>query len=160
MSAAYTLLTSEADYRAACDTILGLAEHQILIFDRDLVRLRLGERTRLEALAGFLGADSLRRIRVVLHDPGPLEHDMPRLMQLLARFSHSVDVRQSPDDMRHLADTHVLADEKHGVRRFHADQPRSALIVDDPAYIQPWQQRFDELWELSQPCLRFNTTGL
>jgi len=160
MSAAYTLLTSEAAYREACDTVLTLAERQILIFDRDLAKLRLDQKNCVDVLAGFLGADSLRRIRMVLHDPGPLERNMPRLMQLFARFSHSVEVRQSPDDMRHLADTHLLADEKHGVRRFHVDQPRSALIVDDPAYIQPWQQRFEELWELSQPCLRFNTTGL
>lgn len=160
MSPAYTLITSEAEYRQACDTILALAEHEILIFDRDLTALRLEEKARIEALANFLRKDSLRRIRVVLHDPGPMERNSPRLMQLFGRFSHCVDVRQSPDNLRHLADTHVLADETCGVRRFHADQPRSALIVDDPAYIQPWQQRFEELWELSLPCLRFSTTGL
>ena len=160
MSPAYTLLTSEAEYRQACDTILGRAEHEILIFDRDLVTLRLEERARLDALANFIQMDKLRRIRVVLHDPGPAERDSPRLMQFIARFSHVVDVRQSPDNLRHLADTHVLADEGHGVRRFHVDQPRSALILDDPAYINPWRRRFEELWELSQPCLQLNTTGL
>ena len=108
----------------------------------------------------FIQTDRLRRIRVVLHDPGPVERDSPRLMQFIARFSHVVDVRQSPDNLRHLADTHVLADEGHGVRRFHVDQPRSALILDDPAYINPWRRRYEELWELSQPCLTLNTTGL
>ncbi|MFA4969100.1 MAG: hypothetical protein WC540_05675 [Sulfuritalea sp.] len=160
MSPAYTLITSETEYRRACDTVLALAEHEILIFDRDLTALRLEEKARLDVLARFLGTDNLRRIRVVLHDPGPLERNSPRLMQLFGRFSHCLDVRQSPGNLRHLADTHVLVDEKCGVRRFHVDQPRSALIVDDPSYIQPWQQRFDELWELSFPCLRFNTTGL
>lgn len=160
MSSAYTLLTSESGYRRACDTVLGRAEHEILIFDRDLVALRLEEKARLEALTSFLQMDSLRRIRVVLHDPGPVERNAPRLMQFIVRFSHVVHVRQSPDNLRHLADTHVLADEGHGVRRFHADQPRSALILDDPAYINPWRQRFEELWELSDPCLSINTTGL
>jgi hypothetical protein len=160
MSPAYTLITSESGYRQACDTVLALAEHEILIFDRDLVALRLEEKARLEALTRFLRTDGQRRIRVVLHDTGPLERDSPRLMQLFGRFSHCIDVRQSPDNLRHLADTHIFADEKCGVRRFHVDQPRSALIVDDPAYIQPWLQRFEELWQLSLPCLRFNTTGL
>ncbi len=160
MSPAYTLLTSEAGYRQACNTILGRAEHEILIFDRDLASLRLEERTRLEALTNFIRMDKLRRIRVVLHDPGPVERNSPRLMQFVARFSHVVEVRQSPDNLRHLADTHVLADEGHGVRRFHVDQPRSALILDDPDYINPWRRRFEELWELSQPCLQLNTTGL
>lgn len=160
MSPAYTLLTSEGAYRQACDTVLALAEHEILIFDRDLATLRLEEKARLETLASFLQSDGLHRLRVVLHDPEPMERDAPRLMRLIARFSHVIDVRQSPDNLRQLADTHVLVDESHGVRRFHVEQPRSALILDDRAYIHPWRQRFEELWELSHPCLRINTTGL
>jgi hypothetical protein len=160
MSSAYTLLTSEAEYRQACDTVLGRAERDILIFDRDLAALQLEDKARIEMLAGFLQADALRRIRVVLHDPGPLERNAPRLMQLIARFSHLVEVRQSPDNLRHLADTHLLVDQIHGVRRFHVDQPRSALILDDQAYLDPWRQRFEELWELAHLCLKFNTTGL
>ena len=160
MSPAYTLITSEAGYRQACDAILGRAQHEILIFDRNLAALRLEEKARLETLVNFLQMDGLRRIRVVLHDPDPVARHAPRLMQLIARYPHVIEVRQSPDNLRHLADTHVLADESHGVRRFHVDQPRSALIVDDPAYIHPWRQRFEELWELSYPCLRINPTGL
>jgi len=160
MSPAYTLLTSETAYRQACDAVLRRAESEILIFDRDLVALRLEEKARIEALTKFLRMDGLRRIRIVLHDPEPVERNAPRLMQLVARFSRVIDIRQSPENLRHLADTHLLADESHGVRRFHADQPRSALIVDDPAYLHPWRQRFEELWELSHPCLRINPTGL
>lgn len=160
MSPAYTPLASEAGYRQAFDTILALAEREILIFDRDLTALRLEEKPRLEGLAGFLQADRLRRIRVALHDPGPVERNAPRLMQLISRFSHAIEVRQSPENLRQLADTHVLVDEKHAVRRFHVDQPRSALILNDWNYIHPWQQRFEELWELSHPCLRINTAGL
>ena len=160
MKPAYTLLTSEAEYRQACETVLTRAESEILIFDRDLAALRLEESARLGALASFLQKSPLSRIRMVLHDPGPLERNAPRLMRLIARFSHVIDTRQSPDNLRHLADTHLLADESHGVRRFHVDQARSAMILDDPAYVSPWRQRFEELWALSLPCLRTTTTGL
>lgn len=160
MTAHYQLLTSETDYRQACDAVLRRAEREILIFDRDLVALRLEEAHRLAALTDFLQADALRRVRMVLHDPELLERNAPKLLRLLLRFSHVIEVRQSPDNLRHLADTHVLADEGHGVRRFHVDQPRSALVFDDPAYVTPWRQRFEELWELSHPCVRINTTGL
>lgn len=156
----YQLLTSEAGYHQACDTVLNRAKREILIFDRDLVALKFEDTARLATLADFLRADGMRRIRMVLHDPGPLERNLPRLTRLIFRFSHVIEVRQSPDNLRHLADTHLLADESHGVRRFHVDQPRCALILDDPAYINPWRQRFEELWELSHPCLRVNTTGL
>lgn len=156
----YQLLTSEAEYRRACDTVLSRAEREILIFDRDLVALKFEDTARLAALTDFLRADGMHSIRMVLHDPGPLERDLPRLTRLIFRFSHMIEVRQSPDNLRHLADAHILADESHGVRRFHVDQPRSALILDDPAYINPWRQRYEELWELSHPCLQVNTTGL
>lgn len=156
----YQLLTSEADYRQACDTVLGRAQHEILIFDRDLAALRLDEKLRLEILAGFLQGQSPRRIRMVLHKPETPMRNSPRLMQLIQRFSHSIEVRQSPDNLHHVADTHILVDDRHGVRRFHVDQPRSALVLDDPTYLSPWRLRYEELWELSQPCLTLNTTGL
>lgn len=160
IDSSYQLLTSEADYRQACDTILRRAEREVLFFDRDLVALRLEDTPRLAVLTSFLQSDDMRRIRIVLHDPGPLERDAPRLMRLISRFSHVIDVRQSPDNLRHLADTHLLADESHGVRRFHVDQARSAIVLDDANYINPWRQRFEELWELSHPCLQIHTTGL
>lgn len=160
MSSHYQLLTSEAEYRGACDRILGLAQREIMIFDRELFALRPNEKARLDILTGFLQGDGPHRIRMVLHNPEPLMRGAPRLVQLIARFSHAIEIRQSPDNLRHLADTHVLADENHGLRRFQYDQPRSALILDDPAYLSPWRQRFEELWELSQPCLSLNTTGL
>lgn len=160
MTSTYTLLTNEADYRRACDTLLGLAQQEILIFDRDLAALRLEEKARSEALSRFLQGGTRRRIRLVLHDPLLLQRDFPRLRQLLAGRTHAMELRQSPDDLHNLADTHLLVDQVNGLRRFHVDQPRSALILDDPGYLQPWMQRFDELWELSQPCFSINTTGL
>lgn len=160
MEPTYKPLNSEAAYREACDTILGRAQREVLIFDRDLAALQPNQKIRLELLAGFLQTDTLRRIRIVLHDPVQLERNAPRLIQLIARFSHAIEARQSPDSLRHLADTHLLADDSHGVRRFHVDQPRSAIILDDRAYIHPWRQRFEELWQLSHPCLRLSTTGL
>lgn len=160
MNSAYTLLTSEADYRQACDTVLSRAKAEIVIFDRDLAALRLEESSRLATLTDFLQRSPTSRIRMVLHDPEPLERKAPRLIRLIQRFSHVIDVRQSPESLRHLADTHLFADESDGVRRFHVDQPRSALILDDPSYLGPWRQRFEELWTLSRPCLALNTTGL
>lgn len=160
MEPAYTLITVEADYRQACDTVISCAEHEILIFDRDLSAPRIDDKARIALLASFLSAEGLRRIRVVLHAPEALRTKAPRLMQLFARFSHLIEVRQSPDNLRNLADTHILADDKHAIRRFQFDQPRCALHLDDPVAVRPWRQRFEELWEQSLPCLNVNATGL
>lgn len=160
MSTAYTPLASEAAYRQAFDTILGLAKHEVLIFDRDLRALRLEDKARLDVLIGFLQTKGSGTIRLVLHEPGHLERHAPLLTQLFARCSPRVALRQCPENLRHLADTHVLVDRRHGVRRFHADQPRGALILDDEDYIDPWWQRFEELWELAVPCSSLTGAGL
>lgn len=156
----YTLRTGEADYRQAIDTVLELAVSEIAIFDHSLAALRLEEPPRMEKLANFLQKDAVSKLRIIVHEPHLLDSRMPRFMQLATRHSAAIQVRQSPDNLRHLADTHVLADMRHGVRRFHIDHARYALMLDDPAAIQPWQQRFEELWDLSQPCLKITTTGL
>ncbi len=160
MEPAYTLITSEADYRQACASIIVRAERELLIFDRDLVAPRLDEKSSIDLLTAFLAAPGLRRIRIVLHEPEYLRAQAPRLMQLFAHFSHLIEIRQTPDNLRQLADSHILADGVHAVRRFQFDQPRCALHLDDPAAVHPWSQRFEDLWEQSLPCLSANTTGL
>jgi hypothetical protein len=160
MSSAYKQLVGEADFRHACDTVLAMAEREILILDRDLAALQLDEKARIDCLTAFLRREGSPRIRIVLHDPLPLERSAPRLRRLMTNFAHVIELRQSPEHLRHLADMHLLVDAGNGVRRFHVDQPRSALVLGDPAYLASWRLRFEELWELSQPCLRRAASGL
>ena len=160
MTASYTPLFAETDFRAAVDTVLQQAKHELLVFDRDLTPLRLEERHRIELLTGFLTGAPARSIRIVIHDPDTVQRFSPRLMQLIERYSHAIACRQTPDNLRQLADGHLIADNTHGVRRFQFDQPRSALILDDQRYLQPWRQRFEELWETSNSCLMGTATGL
>jgi hypothetical protein len=137
MSNAYKLLIGEADFRQACDTVLAMAEREILILDRDLATLRFDEKPRIDTLTGFLRRDGTPSIRIVLHDPLPLESNAPRLRRLMTQFAHVIELRQSPEHLRHLNDMHLLVDAGNGVRRFHVDQPRSALVLGDPVYLIP-----------------------
>ena len=155
----YSQLTGEAEYRQAIDTVLLKTERELAIFDHDLAALRLEEPARIAMLTTFLQRSPNASLRIVVHDAHALNTRMPRLMKLAALHSTRAQVRSSPGNLRHLPDTHLLGDQSHGVRRFHRDHARCAMILDDPAAIQPWQKRFEELWELSRPCLNINTTG-
>jgi hypothetical protein len=156
----YSQLTGEAEYRQAIDTVLLQAERELAIFDHDLTSLRLEEPARIAMLTDFLQRSPNAILRIVVHDAQPMNTRMPRFMKLAMLHSTRIQARGSPGNLHHLADTHCLGDQCHGVRRFHRDHARCALILDDPAAIQPWQKRFEELWGLSQPCLNINTTGL
>ncbi len=150
---------SEAGYRQAIDATLALASHEIRIFDRNTEQMALEEPARAELLAAFLAGRD-RRLRIVVHDPTFLLTRCPRLLALVRRYGHAVELRQSPDHLRNLADCEVLADKAHGTLRTHADHARGKRFVDDPQAIHPWWQRFDELWEASEPCSPATVLGL
>ena len=56
---------------------------------------------------------------------------MPRLIALMRDYGTPVEVRATPEHLRHLADRWVLADGRSGTIRFHADHARGKCIADD-----------------------------
>lgn len=160
MSKTIALFDSEAGYRAAIDLTLAGATREIRLFDRDLERLGLDDRAHISLLGSFLGAGSDCRLRIVLHDTCPLEQRQARLVALMRQHTHAIEVRRTPEHLRHLTDSWVLADQKHGAIRFHDDHPRGKSIIDSASEIRPWWLRFDELWQASEPCSPGTVTGL
>jgi hypothetical protein len=151
---------SEASFRQAIDSVIAAATQEIRVFDQDLTRIALDTKDRAEAIERFLAEDRERRLRIVLHDPGHCERHSPRLMALIRRFGQAVEIRQSPDELRHLQECFLLADRIQAVIRFHRDHPRGKIILNAPEEIHPWWRRFEELWTLSAPCLSATRLGL
>ncbi|MDP2794929.1 MAG: hypothetical protein Q8O25_12775 [Sulfurisoma sp.] len=143
---------SEAGYRAAIDAILRAACRELRIFDGDLERMALDDPARNALLFSFLGGGPERRLHIALHNPGLLRTRHPRLLKLIGSHGHQLEIRQTPDHLRKLADRFVLADESHGAIRFHVDHARGKLVSDENIEIHPLWQRFDDLWEESQVC--------
>ena len=143
---------SEAGYRAAIDATLRAARREVRIFDSNLERMALDDPERSALLLNFLKRDSTRRLYMVLHNPEPLRTTHPRLLNLIRSNGHQIEIRQTPDHLRQLADCFVLADELHGAIRFHADHARGKAVGDDSIEIHAYWHRFDDLWEESQAC--------
>lgn len=153
-AATYQRTDTEAEYRDAICRILAGARGTIYVLDRDLSRMGLERRPALDHLAAFLRGREQRQLHIALHHTAFLETAAPRLFDLLADHAHVAAVRCVPESFRQLADCHVLADNYHGVRRFHADHPRCATAFDNPTEIAPWWARFEELWALTEGCLK------
>lgn len=155
-----TAIDSEAGFRQAIDDIIPLAEREIRIFSGDLTRIAPEEPARIAALEAFLAGDGQRRLRIVVHDREPIARQMPRFVDLATRRGHMIELRQSPDNLRNLADRFLLVDGSHGVVRFHADHPRGKQVLFDAKELGPWQQRFEDLWTASTPCPVTTPVGL
>ncbi len=151
---------SRNDYRQAVDTVLRTATRELCIFDPDLKAPDFESAGRAEMLGAFLSADAVRRVRIVLHDTEHISRYGARILALLKRHSYSMTIRQTPDNLRQLADCFVLGDGTSVVVRFHADHYRGKLVLLAPDEVHGWRNRFEDLWAESTPAVPATHLGL
>lgn len=155
-----TLLTSWSDHRQAVTDTLAAALRQIDLFERDLARIGLDQRTTVETLAHWFAAHERSQLRLVVPDLDLLRARQPHFMVLAERWGHRLSVRKTPDHLAHLPDCMVIADARFATIRFQHDQARSVALTDAPEDVLPYQTRFDELWAECSESLGARTLGL
>jgi len=156
----YLQFDTEADYQAAVDRLLAAPGRELRIFDPDLAALRLNTPQRVELLKNFLAASRTRRLYVALHDPDHLTKYCPRMMALLSRFAHAIQVNCTHEEIRNLQDSFLVIDQSHYLRRPVAEQFRGALGLNDETEALSMRARFTEIWSASFPGVAGTTLGL
>jgi hypothetical protein len=154
------LLTSWADYHGGVDRILALATRQLWIYDEDLAALRLDNPLRMDRLQALLGAHPADCLAIALRNAEPLRREHPRLCNLLATYSHNTAIWQTPDQLAHLRDALLIADDAHALVRFDRDQPRAKLLIDEPEEVLAYRQRFAAIRNEGGTPLAMTTLGL
>ena len=152
-------LLGSVEYRNAVIQVLEQAQRRIKIFESIL-----GEpynTLQCEAtLRRFLLANPQNRLHIVVHDAQALTRDCPRILRLLQGFSHNMAIHATHSHAKTIYDPFVLADDSHYVHRFHFDDTRGLLAFDDPQSARALVERFDALWEASDPAASATTLGL
>ncbi len=152
-------LSSVADYQAAMDELLGRPSRNLRIFDRRLDRSFNGTH-RYAQLRTFLLADTRNRLRIVLHETANLPRECPRLLELQRQFSHAVAIQETQAEARQVHDPFTIADELDHLHRFHFNQARSVLRLDDPVQTRIFGERFEEIWSFSAPSVNATVLGI
>ena len=157
--AGYHRFDTLAEHAAAFAALLARACRTVDVFD-----IALGPAfdrpAHIDRLRDFLAADRNNRVRIVLHDARSASRDCPRLCALLRRHSEAIAIHQTTGAAQSVADPLLVVDAVHALRRFHHAQPRSALYTDDPAGVRPLADRFEQIFEASEPALAATTLGL
>ncbi len=130
------------------------------IFDADLANRGLNAPARAEKLREFLVTGRAHRILIALHETDGLERDCPRLLTLLRQFPMSIEIHRTVGEARNANDPFVLGDDHSVWHQLHHEQPRAIVALHSPADALPICQRFDEIWELSEPAVSATTLGL
>jgi hypothetical protein len=156
----YERFDSNAGFQAAIDRLLEQPGRELRIFDPDLAALRINESGRIERLERFLQASRTRRLYVAVHNPEHITRQCPRMMSLVARFSHAIQINRTQEEIRELQDAFLVLDSVHYVRRPVAQFFRGAIGLGDETEGLAMRGRFMEIWAASYPAVSGTTVGL
>jgi len=153
-------LASLAEQIAAIDELIGLAQRRIRVFDQDLSQTAWNEAARVDRLATFLRERRGRRLDIIVHDTHYLESACPRLLGLLRTYSFAVTIYRTGTEAKLATDPLVIVDDRHYLHRFHFEQLRAAMGVNQPDQTRPLATRFEEIWATGEPGLNATVLGL
>lgn len=155
----YQRFDTLADHAAAFDRLLGRAQREVWLFDVSLPR-SFDRPERIDLLRAFLAGNRNARLRILLHDAGPVAANCPRLCGLLRQFSDAVGIHQTTEAARSAADPLLVVDAVHALRRVHHASSRSVLICDDAVAVRPLHERLAQIHEASEPAVTATVLGL
>jgi hypothetical protein len=158
--ATYERFDTSTGFQDAVERLLAQPGRELRIFDPDGTSLRLNDSARIAVLEGFLSASRTRRIYMVVHQTDHILRHCPRLLGLLARFSHMMQINRTHEHIRGLQDAFLVLDSQHYVRRSVAAFFRGAMGIGDEVEALIMRQRFMEIWEASYPGVSSTTVGL
>ncbi len=156
----HTQLDGIADYTAALDTLCKLARHNLYLFEKDFDGLGFNSEARYETLRHFLLANPLNRLFVLAHEMNYLSTRCPRMTMLLSQFDSRLFIHQTAKHLLHITAPFCVADSRDYVRRFHFDDPRGLLAVNDPENARALKSQFLEMWSHSHPAISTTKLGL
>ena len=155
----HTPLFGAVDHENAIDAILQHAKKRILLFDQSLGK-GYNSVARTETIRQFLLSNRRNTLQIVLHDTQSMDRNCPRLLGLLRAHGHAISIHETHLSAKSAYDPFVVVDDHSFVHRFHFDEVRGLLSLNDPVETQPFIERFAEIWEASSPAVSATTLGL
>ena len=156
----YRQVTGIAESLQAIDQVVAAAQRTLRIFDISLSNRGFNSPARADALREFLVRGRSHRVLIVLHETSLLERDNVRLLTLLRQFPMSIEIHRTIAQARNAMDPFVVADDHSVWHQLHYEQPRAVVAIHSPEDAAPIAQRFNEIWDLSEPAVSATTLGL
>jgi hypothetical protein len=156
----YERFDTNEGFQAALERLLEQPGRELRVFDSDGAALRLNDPQRIERLDNFLLSSRTRRIYLVVHNTDHITRQCPRLLTLLRRFSHAMQINRTHEEIREVQDAFLLLDSVHYVRRPMASLFRGSMGLGDETESQALRGRFGEIWAASYPAVSSTTIGL
>jgi len=144
----------------AIDELIALARHHIRVFDQDLSETGWSSAARVDRLASFLREVRGRRLDIIVHDTRYLQSACPRMIKLLRTYAHVMTIYQTGAEAKIATDPLLIVDGRHYLHRFHFEQPRAVMGVNQPEQTQLLATRFDQIWATGESGVSGTVLGL
>ena len=156
----HTKLEGGNDLETAINSVISQAQRYLRIFDYNLSEGSYNSPDRFELLRNFLLLSRANRLDMMLHETDHLTRYCPRMIILLQQFSHAIRINKISPEAKGIDDPFIIADESHYVHRFHYNNPRALLGLNDNPGALKLSKRFTEIWDTSTPSTFATTLGL
>lgn len=153
-------LSGNNEIEAAINTVIPHAQRTLRIFDFNLENGGYNSPARFELFRNFLLESRVNRIDIAIHNSDYISRYCPRMLILLAQFSHAISIHLTNEEAKSVHDNFIIADHAHYIHRFHYDSPRAIIALHDPSGAIDLAKRFTEIWAKTTPAVFATTLGL
>jgi hypothetical protein len=141
-----SVLSTEAEVRAAAVAVTGVATRSLAILTPDLEPEIYDHDDFLEALKRFVLARSFARVRVLIVDPARAFKNGNRFVTMGRRLNSYIEFRNVVPEHRDRQEAFCIADESAILYRPLSEHWRGMTATNEPAVARKYLDMFDELW--------------
>jgi len=144
------VLSGKQEFAEAVADVAGVAARSLAIFTPDLEHGVYDSSRFLEAVKRLVLSRSHARIRVLITDPGRIQHTVNRFLYIGRRLSTFIEFRHLPESFQNRTDAFLIADSVALVYRARSDRWEGIVDTAEARLARSYLAQFDEMWQLSQ----------
>lgn len=144
------VLSGKDEFADAAADVASIAARSLAIFTPDLEHGVYDSKRFLEAVKRLVLSRSHARIRVLISDPGRVQHNVNRFLHVGRRLSTFIEFRRLPESFQDRSDAFLIADGSALVYRGKADRWEGVADTFEPRMARLYLGQFDQLWQVSE----------
>lgn len=90
------------------------------------------------------------RIRVLISDPGRIQHTVNRFLYVGRRLSTFIEFRHLPESFQDRADAFLIVDDTALIYRARSDRWEGIMDTREPRMARIYLAQFDQMWQVSE----------
>jgi hypothetical protein len=155
-----SVLRTREDIRDAIAATVGLGRREIVVFAPQLDAFFYNGSQLGRSLASFAASHQQNRARILVEDAGQVLRDNDRLVTICRRMSEFIQLREVAEQHRGLREMFVIVDGGSYLHQIDVTEPECVVDPFGRQKAALLRQRFNSMWERSEPLTGLYTPGL